>query len=45
MWDWGADRRKIAWVAWDKVCNSKDVGGLGIINIRSFILALLGKWI
>jgi len=42
---WGSKGRKIAWVAWDKVCNSKDAGGLGIINVRSFNLALLGKWI
>ena len=42
---WRSEGRKIAWVAWDKVCNSKNVGGLGIINVRSFNLTLLGKWI
>jgi len=35
----------IAWVAWDKVCESKDKGELGLIDIRKFNLALLGKWI
>jgi len=32
-------------VAWHKVCESKDKGGLGVIDIRKFNLALLGKWI
>jgi len=27
------------------VCEPRDFGGLGIIDIRSFNLALLGKWI
>jgi len=45
LWGWGSEGRKIAWLAWDKICNSKDGGGLGIINIRSFNIALLGKWI
>jgi len=43
--DWGSENRKIAWVAWDKVCESKDKGGLGVIDLRKFNLALLGKWI
>jgi len=37
--------QKIAWVAWDKVCQSKDKGGLGVIDLRKFNLALMGKWI
>jgi len=45
LWDWGSENRKIAWVAWDKVCQSKDKGGLGVIDIGKFNLALLGKWI
>jgi len=32
-------------VAWDKICQSKDKGGLGVIDIGKFNLALLGKWI
>ncbi|XP_068472094.1 uncharacterized protein [Phaseolus vulgaris] len=39
------ENRKIAWVAWDKICQSKDKGGLGVIDIGKFNLALLGKWI
>jgi len=45
LWDWGSGNRKIVWVAWDKVCDLKDKGGLGVIDIRKFKLALLGKWI
>jgi len=45
LWDWGSENRKIAWVAWDKICQSKDKGGLGVIDIEKFNLALLGKWI
>ena len=27
------------------MCESREVGGLGIINIKLFNVALLGKWI
>jgi len=43
LWGWGSEGRKIAWLAWDKICNPKEAGGLGIINVRSFNIALLGK--
>jgi len=45
LWGWGSEERKIAWTSWDKVCEPRDVGGLGIVDIRNFNLALLGKWI
>jgi len=45
LWGWRSEGRKIAWVAWDKVCKSREAGGLGIINVRQFNLALLRKWI
>ena len=32
-------------MTWDKICQSKDKGGLGVIDIEKFNLALLGKWI
>lgn len=35
---------KIAWVEWAKVCSSKEVGGLGVKDLRLFNRALLGKW-
>jgi len=41
----GSKNRKIVWVAWHKVCESKDKGGLGVIDIRKFNLTLMGKWI
>jgi len=43
LWDWGSENRKIAWVAWRKVCESKDKGGLGVIDIRKFNSTLLRK--
>jgi len=45
LWGWGSDGRKIAWAAWNKVCEHRDYGGLGIIDLRTFNLALLSKWI
>ena len=45
LWGWGSEGRKIAWASWNKVCKSRDDGGLGIIDLRVFNLALLGKWI
>nr|KYP43089.1 Putative ribonuclease H protein At1g65750 family [Cajanus cajan] len=43
---WGGDdeHKKIAWVSWDDVCKEKHYGGLGVRDLRSFNLALLGKW-
>jgi len=43
--DWGSESRNIVWVAWDKVYELKDKGDLGVIDIRRFNFALLGKWI
>jgi len=43
LWDWGSENRKIVWVAWDKICQSKDKGGLGVIDIGKFNLTLLGN--
>ncbi|GKU86149.1 hypothetical protein SLEP1_g712 [Rubroshorea leprosula] len=36
--------RKIAWVSWEKVCNSIKDGGLGVKDLDRFNMALLGKW-
>jgi len=43
LWGWGKDGKKIARVAWEKVCNSIEKGGLDIKDIRRFNDALLGK--
>ena len=34
LWGWGSNGRKIAWASWDKVCEPRDFGGLGIIDLR-----------
>ena len=43
---WGGDQQqtKIAWVKWDTVCLPKEAGGLGVKDINSFNLSLMGKW-
>ena len=44
LWRWGHDRRKIVQVNWKIVLKKQDSGGLGIKDIESFNVALLGKW-
>ncbi|GKV01676.1 hypothetical protein SLEP1_g14215 [Rubroshorea leprosula] len=44
MWGGAEDKRTIAWVRWDQVCKSRKMGGLGVKDLNSFNLALLGKW-
>ena len=44
LWGGGSDQNKIAWIKWDIVCLPKEKGGLGIKDINTFNLALLGKW-
>jgi len=36
LWGWGHDDRKIARIAWDKVCSPKEMGGLGVKDISKF---------
>ncbi|KAH1203108.1 putative ribonuclease H protein [Glycine max] len=43
---WGGNRegKKIAWVSWTRCCSSRDMGGLGIKDIKVLNKALLFKW-
>ncbi|KAK7255667.1 hypothetical protein RIF29_29084 [Crotalaria pallida] len=43
LWGGCEDRRKICWVKWDSVCQSRENGGLGIKNLIVFNKALLSK--
>ena len=42
---WGQcdKERKLAWVAWEKMCKSKADGGMGFKDLKPFNLALLAK--
>ena len=44
LWGGGIDQNKIAWVKWETVCLPKEKGSLGIKDIDTFNIALLGKW-
>jgi hypothetical protein len=37
--------KKYHLVKWDTVCNAKDIGGLGILNLRWMNISLLTKWL
>ena len=43
---WGLSSREsrgMNWLAWDKLCVSKELEGLGFQNIYAFSLTMLGK--
>lgn len=42
-WSSGNNRKKIAWVAWQKLCKDKELGGLGFHDIEKFNQSLLAK--
>lgn len=42
-WSSGSNKRKIAWVSWKKLCQSKRNGGLGFKDLEMFNQSLLGK--
>jgi len=35
---------KISWIRWHNVCLNKELGGLGVRQLKEFNQALLGKW-
>lgn len=44
LWGGEEDGGKVACVKWDDVCVAKGDGWLGIKNIKTFNVALFGKW-
>ena len=36
-------KRKIPWIAWDKLCKPKVEWSMGFRDLKAFILALLAK--
>ena len=42
---WGQrdKERKMAWIAWEKMCTLKNKGGMGFKDLKAFNLALLAK--
>lgn len=44
FWGGASENRKIPWVAWHKLLNSKEKGGLGIGSLQALNQALLVKW-
>lgn len=42
-WGQKADEKKLHWIAWSKMCEAKELGGLGFKNMECFNKALLAK--
>lgn len=42
-WDSSPDKRKIAWVSWDRMAQPKYLGGLGFKNLEDYNDSLLAK--
>lgn len=42
-WGQQGEERKLALIGWEKLCNSKDSGGVGMRDLGAFNLALLAK--
>ena len=43
LWGREADQNKIPWIRWETVCLTKEQRGLGVKDITSFNVSLLGK--
>ena len=42
-WGYSGDSRKVHWVKWEKLCEAKEVRGMGFKEIENFNEALLAK--
>lgn len=42
-WGSGRSRKGIRWMTWEKICTSKERGGLGFRELNQFNLAMLAK--
>ena len=42
-WGYNDDSRKVHWVSWERLCDAKEVGGMGFKEIKKFNKALLAK--
>ncbi|GKV36107.1 hypothetical protein SLEP1_g44275 [Rubroshorea leprosula] len=45
LWGGEGEGKKINWVSWERVCISKEEGGLGVKDLKKFNVALMGKWL
>ena len=43
LWGNSENKKGINWIKWEKVCSSKEKGGLGVINMEEANLSLLTK--
>jgi hypothetical protein len=44
LWGGGTESKKVCWISWERVCQPKDKGGLGLNNLELFNHSLLYKW-
>ncbi|GJX77884.1 F-box domain containing protein [Tanacetum coccineum] len=44
FWGGNDEKKKLAWVKWDRVISKSSLGGLDIGSLKACNLALLGKW-